>query len=117
MTPVVGVLIRGCLVREKTAAELKYYPQQALKRAYFTKGRDKLTFFCEPFVEELEILNPLRCNGLPHSDITPCGVEGQRNHLLVPLYAVDGQLPCSGRRTDDRRVIDNVKHGNSAEQA
>ena len=54
---------------------------------------------------------------MPHSEITPGGVEGQGNHLLVPLHAVDGQLPRGGRRPDDRRVIDHIKHGRGAKQA
>ena len=53
---------------------------------------------------------------LPHSDITPCRVERQGHHLLIPLDAVNGQLAGSGGGADNSRVVDDVKHGGGAEQ-
>ena len=35
-------------------------------------------------------------SALPHSDITPCSIKGQRHHLLIPLHAVDGELSVGG---------------------
>ena len=53
---------------------------------------------------------------LPQNNITPGRVKGQGDHLLIPLHAVDGQLPGGGRCSNDGRVIDNVEHGHGAKQ-
>lgn len=53
----------------------------------------------------------------PYYDITPGCVEGNGDHLLVPLDAVDGQLPGGGGGADDGGVIHDVEHGTRRQQA
>ena len=43
--------------------------------------------------------------------IAPGCVKGDGEHLLIPLDAVDGQLPVGGIGADRRRIIDHIEHG------
>ncbi len=42
--------------------------------------------------------------------VAPCGVEADGHQLLVPLDAVDGQLPRGGGGPHGGRVIDHIEH-------
>ena len=46
---------------------------------------------------------------LPQNNITPGGVEGDGDHLLIPLDTVDGQLPLGGRG-HHRRGVHHPEH-------
>ena len=48
---------------------------------------------------------------MPQSYITPRRVEGDGQHLLVPLDAVDGQLAGGGGGLHRRRDVDQGEHG------
>ena len=60
---------------------------------------------------------PLETRSLPHSDITPGGVEAERRHLVVLLHTVDGQLPLGGRRPHRRRIARHIEHHRRGQSA
>ena len=43
--------------------------------------------------------------------VAPGGVEADGAHFLLPLHAVDGQLPLSGGSHDAGRAADHIKYG------
>lgn len=54
---------------------------------------------------------------MPQYSITPGGIEGDGDHLLVPLDAVDGQLPVCGVGAHGGRVAHRVKDGGRRQDA
>ena len=55
----------------------------------------------------------IRCKPIPkvpQYSITPRSVETDGQHFLIPLDAVDGQLPGCPRHTHRRRIVDDTKH-------
>ena len=47
---------------------------------------------------------------MPLFNITPGGVEGEGDHLLVPLDAVDGQLAAGGHRRAEVGPVYRPQH-------
>ena len=59
----------------------------------------------------------IKCRKLPRPYIAPCNIEADGRHLLILLNAIYRKLPLRCRRSDDRRVVNYVKHPCSYRQA
>ena len=46
----------------------------------------------------------------PQNSIPPGGVKADGDQLLIPLHAVDGQLPGGGGGPNGGGVVDQIEH-------
>lgn len=50
-------------------------------------------------------------------DISPGGIEANRDQLLILLHAVDGELAGGGGGSDRGRIVDKINHQSGQTQA
>ena len=84
------------------------------------KSLHRFGVFVHPFANDkkgdLNVVFSQNINELLGILVPPCCVEGEGHDLLIPLYAVYGQLAGGGGGADDGGVVDDVEHGDGAEQ-